>query len=89
MIPLLELIIDNAPNVEIWRAVSDLIALTEYQAETINATTAFDKAIISERNRANTPNKAEYSRILPSESILIKEFTSSTNAACCFVDKAV
>ncbi|KAH6661848.1 hypothetical protein B0J14DRAFT_312897 [Halenospora varia] len=44
-IPLVELVVKNAPDVEIWRAVFDLIALTS--PKPITPPTAFEKAVPS------------------------------------------
>jgi hypothetical protein len=54
-IPLVELVVNNAPDVEIWRAVFDLIALTTPKQFT--PPTAFEKAVFDTPLRSSSASQ--------------------------------
>jgi hypothetical protein len=54
-IPLVELVVNNAPDLEIWRAVFDLIALTSPKQLTLP--TAFEKAIFDTPLRSSSASQ--------------------------------
>ncbi|KAH6661767.1 hypothetical protein B0J14DRAFT_707992 [Halenospora varia] len=54
-IPLVELVINNAPDVEIWRGVSDLIALTN--PKQLTPPTAFEKAVFDTPLRSSSASQ--------------------------------
>jgi hypothetical protein len=54
-IPLVELVVNNAPDVEIWRAVFDLIALTI--PKQLTPPTTFEKAVFDTPLRSSSASQ--------------------------------